>query len=269
MKEQRVQTFYLDFLRGEFDRRRAENSSYSVRAFALKLGISPASLSQILRGISPLSLKMAEKVVVSLRLTPLEKREFLKSVAKNQNKRDLKRVDPRVKDVCKGRYTPARNLEIELYKQISSWYHAAILELTYREDFISSPLWIAKELGITTSEAKIAVERLLALELLEVVDGKLQKVDSHLDTKDRELTNSALKTKQKEIRLKAIDAIENQPVESRSMTTYTMCIDPKLIPQAKANIQKFQQEMGELLESGARKEVYVMEIGLFSLEDKN
>jgi hypothetical protein len=50
------------------------------------------------------------------------------------------------------------------------------------------------------------------------------------------------------------------------MTTVTMCIDPDLLEEAKKRIDDFNDSLCAFLESGKRKEVYTMEIGLFSLE---
>jgi hypothetical protein len=46
---------------------------------------------------------------------------------------------------------------------ISDWYHFAILDLTRLDDFQPEPAWVSRKLGLTVSEVKIAVERLLRL----------------------------------------------------------------------------------------------------------
>ncbi len=45
----------------------------------------------------------------------------------------------------------------------------AILELTRRQGFRPDSRWIARELRVTVDEANIALQRLLRLELLEMV----------------------------------------------------------------------------------------------------
>ena len=64
-------------------------------------------------------------------------------------------------------------LEFEYFKVISDWYHYAIIELTLIDGFSSSPMWISERLGITTNQAKSAIERLISLGLLQKKDNML------------------------------------------------------------------------------------------------
>ena len=60
-------------------------------------------------------------------------------------------------------------------------YHYAILELVRLKEFRPDSRWIARMLGITTDEVNIALNRLIRLGLLEMVDRK-RGVDKSGDT---------------------------------------------------------------------------------------
>ena len=68
---------YIEYLKSELERRLGQNSSYSLRAFARDLQISPGNLSEIVKGKRPLSKKNAQKIAGSLGLNPIEEEAFL------------------------------------------------------------------------------------------------------------------------------------------------------------------------------------------------
>ncbi|MGZ3806814.1 MAG: helix-turn-helix transcriptional regulator, partial [Bacteriovorax sp.] len=69
-----------------FEEIRSRNSSFSLRAFAKNLGLSPASLSQILSGKRPLTLSTAKKICDSLNLSPIEEQQVLLSFLSSSGK---------------------------------------------------------------------------------------------------------------------------------------------------------------------------------------
>lgn len=260
------QPYYSIFLKNLLVSRCQRNSAYSLRAFAQSLKSDAGTISSIINLKRPLSLKKAEQIISILNPTETERQRFLSSVVLFYKSRDLKRKDPKVSQFNLKKYKTLRALDVEIYHMIADWYHAAILELTYQNEFTPTPSWISKQLGITYSEAKVALDRLLQLELIEEKEGKFHKVNDHLDLLHATQTSSVRKKKQIQIRQKSIEAIEIDTVESRYMTSVTMCIDPKLLPEARKRIDEFNDSLCAFLESGERKEVYCMELGLFSLQ---
>lgn len=261
--------YYNRVLKALLEDRFLKNPRYSLRAFAQFLKISPGTLSDIFNGKKPLSFSMAERVLPRLELSPLEEKQFLDSVVDLQKKRKLKRQNPKVK-AHDPEGIKLSDLSLEHYKYVSEWHYVTILELTKVEGFKSNPEWIASTLGISTIEAKIAIDSLLELGLLQKDGGKLCKTNAHLRLKDMyTATSAARRKKQKQIREKAINAIDEQDISKRSMTSLTMGIDPADIPEAKKMIEEFTESVCKYFEkSRKKKEVYALEIGLFSLQKR-
>lgn len=63
---------FRDILRHEFERRRENNSRYSLRAFARSIGIDHSTLSQILRGRRRLTQRTIARLGGSLKLSSAE-----------------------------------------------------------------------------------------------------------------------------------------------------------------------------------------------------
>lgn len=263
-----------EFLDAEFERRRRKNINYSLRAFARDLNLGAGALSQILQGKRPVSLKLLESIILVLNLDARVAARLRLAVAEAQARRKLKRVDRKVKELLQDKsslflFASPRVLDAHIFNLISRWYCAAILEMTFLKDFKLDPAWIADQLEISSSEARLAISRLLELGLLqETKDGRVIKVNDHLELNDPSRTSQARKIKQVEVREKAIQSIRNDPIDERHMTTMTMCIDPKKLSEARQRIEKFNDEMAKFLEGGKRSRVYVLEIGLFPVQKK-
>jgi uncharacterized protein (TIGR02147 family) len=253
-------------LKEELAKRCEKNHRYSVRAFAKALAIDVGALSRILGGKQIPSFRVTQQVLSQLDLAPEQEQDFLASIAETQRRRGLQRLSPLFKNL--GARMVQSDLSIDLYRVIADWYHVAILELTFTKDFNSDPKWIADNLGISQCEAKLAIDRLLNLELLRIENGKLVKSNEQLTTTDKTVTTPALKKNQKQFLKKATESLENDPIEERNMTSMTMAIDPEKLPEAKQMIRAFNKTLCEFLESGKRSRVYNLGIALYPIQKK-
>lgn len=253
---------YLKQLKDEFARRCEANPRYSLRAFAKALQFDIGLLSRILNQKHIPSIKAAHRLVGRLDLSPEEQVQFVNSVAQALQRRQSRNASP------VNSPAPVHELSLDAFRIIADWYHYALLELSFTRSNSADPRHIARVLGLSSSEAKLALDRLLSLDLIEVIDGKLHKTEVQLTTADKALTAPALRRRQKQILEKSIHSLENDPIEDRNHTAMTMAIDPRKIPHAKAMIQNFTNDLMKYLESGERTRVYELSIGLFPLQIK-
>jgi uncharacterized protein (TIGR02147 family) len=256
--------FFQEYLTEELARRCERNPRYSTRAFAKALEIDVASLSRILSGKQTPSYKICETIFSKLELSPATQTKFLTSVAAKQKAVGLKRIAPAFKNLGE-KSEQRRDLTTDIWRVIADWYHGAIMELTFTKEFNSDPKWISQQLGISEVEVKLAIHRLQRLGLLENKEGALAKTIEQVSSADKNITSSAHKRLQKQVLKKAIDSLENDALEIRSMTSMAMAIDPQKIPQAKKMIQPFSRELCAYLESGKRTQVYQLGICLYPI----
>ena len=259
--------FYRTCLKEELALRCERNRQYSVRAFARAIRTDAGALSRILSGKQVPSLKLAQQLMSALDLEPKDQQGFLASLAEEHRSRGMKRLNPFFRK-HPGASAAAKELSIDVYRVISEWYHTAILELTFTENFQSSPAWIAQQIGINEIEAKLAIERLLNVGLLKNENGQLTKTNEQLSTADKHLTTPALRKNQKQLLERAIQSLEEDPIEERSMTSMTMAIDETKLPLAKQMIREFNQTLCKFLESGKKTRVYNLGVALYPLQKK-
>lgn len=241
----------VDWLRAEFLRRRRKNQAYSLRAYARHLGLSPGPLSEILGLKRALSSKIAEKLVERLGLDPQERAAFLSSVGEEPSNEEAR----------------LREIGLDAFHVIADWYHYALLSLIETQGFRLEPRWIAKRLGISSLEARVAWERLERLGLVEIVDGKPRLRQQGVTT-PHDVPSAALRRAHRQSLGQAARALEEIAVEDRDFSFITMAIDPAKLDIAKSMIRKFRRELAKVVESGRRTEVYRLGVYLMPLSRK-
>lgn len=244
-----AQDFRL-YLQGVFSERCKKNSSYSLRAFAKSLSIDNSTLAKIMNGKRKLGKRAIQNFGDRLGLSPKEIQPYLDIEQKEES--DLNVVQ----------------VEQDQFQIIADWYHYAILELMQLKDFQTKPQWIARELGITKSEAQFAIERLQRAELLEIdSEGIWHDLSVGKTTNiSKGKTSTAQRNLQKEILEKGIEAIDEVPLEERNNTSMTFAIDVEKMAEAQEEIKRFRRRMARLLtESENKTAVYNLGIALYPL----
>lgn len=259
---------YRNVLKAEFQKRLSKNPQYSLRAFSRDLSIAPQMLSDVLNEKKDLSLDSAAEITNKLSLNPLSTQNFLDSITLKSCKSDLaKKIILQRMDERNQSLIGAKSLNAELFKVISDWYHLAILELIKCDNFKYDHRWMAAHLGITVYEVKEAISRLKTLELIEEENGQLKVTEFHVSALS-DVPAQALREHARQILSKGIASLEEQSQKERDISSITMAIDPKLLPDAKKMILQFRRKLCKFLESGEKKEVYVFSPTLFRLTKK-
>ena len=239
-------TDFQSFLQTELVARCERHPRYSLRAFAKSLAVEPSHLSRLLNGKRAVTAPLIDRLAVPLELSPDQVEQF-----------KIARFSP-----------PARTrsltpLSLDSFHLIADWYHFAILELTRVQGFRPDPRWIASRLGISVFEARVAMDRLVRLQLLlRLPSGKWQVTEN--TTPNHAVSDAALRKLQRQVLEMAIRALENTPIECRDQTTMTMAISRSRVKEAKARIQRFRRDLSDFLEAGAAKDaVYQLSVSLF------
>lgn len=248
-----AQIYLQKTLRERLDQLKTKNNSFSLRAFARLLDVSPASLSEFLNGKRVLSPKMLLKLADRLCLPP---EDF--SVLNDKINRDKKGLT----------HTPESSrktiqLQNDQYYLVADWHYYAILCLAETKEFTGDSDWIAKRLKTTKKKVAESMERLLRLGLLEYTqDGNLTYHDIELSTTE-DIPNTSLKKRHSENLEAARESLFTDDVMLRDFSFATLAIDPAKLPEAKKMIREFQDKLYDFLEEGDKKEVYEICMQIF------
>lgn len=243
-------------IQSELDKRKLQNSSYSLRALARDLDLDHSLLSRIITSKIQMTPKIFERIAKPLNLTPEELLLYQNEIKQRKKIQSQERIVS----------SNFRSLDIDEFKMIQNWYNYAILELVRLDGFKPNAEWISKKLNISTGEAALAIERLLGLNLLEKnQNGSYSKVSSYISVMDPEFTAQAMKERQKEILNKAIHSLETLPIHLRDNSSMTLSIDSSMLPEIKENIKKMRRSLANNITKNSKKrdQVYELSISFF------
>lgn len=256
------------FLKAELDARATQNPAFSLRAFAKELGLSPAYLSQLISKKKHLSTERRLEVARRLGLDPRGMRYFYTLTLLEQAS------SPEIRTTLQKQLHDLQHsyeelgIDAEHFKAIADWYHIAILEMTYLDDFDGTPAVLAKRLGIGELTAVEALVRLERLNLIERdADGRAVKSNAnHLFRATQR--NTAFATFLRQMMDLAWQAMDHQPLQDRIVMSQTFCINEDQLEEAKEVTRQYMQRMAGLFDTAKRKtRTYQLNVQFFNLTD--
>jgi len=240
------QTEFQNLLRSYLAESQIRNPSYSIRAFAKRLGLGFGTVSQVLAGKRSLAPKSIQKTLDKLGVGPVERAKIFKGP----------------KQKLSYEYT---ELKADQYFVLSEWHYLGILNLIRTKDFISTAQHISERLGISPSIAKQAMDRLERIGLIQFKNGKMIRTQVALKTSDG-VQNSALRKSHYQTLDRARLALDEHPYDSHDFTWLTFAFAPNQIEEARQKIRDFENEFAnQFSTSKEAKEVYKLAVQLFSV----
>jgi uncharacterized protein (TIGR02147 family) len=260
---------YREFLKSELASRFKKNPKYSLRARARQVGVSPATLSLVMKGTRGLSQDSALKVAQRLQLKRREQEYFCLLVqhASCANPELRESIHLRLTSISPKR--APKDIDLDVFKTIADWHHFAILELTQLPTFLLSAQTAARALGIAKIDCELAIDRMKRLGLLKADEqGVLRKSHSKILTKSKS-PNQALRSFHKQMLSKAIDSLETQTPDEKIVGSETFAFDPSQISEARELTEEFFQKMVALAAKSKNKSaVYHFGLQLFNLTNE-
>lgn len=237
----------------EFERRVAKNPRYSLRAYAKTLGIYHATLSALMSGARPFTLKSARSISVALGLSPTAVAEFANETPAAKRKAALL-IDPVADDE---------------YSLEANWRHDALLECLQLPKQSHDTRSLAASLGFTVAEVMSSLQLLERRRMIKrSTDGSWRPVARNTSNILGQLETSAARRRyQKELLEKSQTALEEIAIEKRDHTSITMTIDEEDMPELKEIIRDYRRKvMAFAQRKGAKpNHVYQLQISLFPL----
>lgn len=244
------------WLEDEYLSRRRRNDAYSLRAFARLLDLPSGRVSQLLSRKRNFTPKLGRKIALQLSYDPARTERFLGAI-EGERRRVRKSAQP---------LPPARELSplpMDQFEAIADPVHFAILSLCETKNFSGLAKDIAPALGVSPVEARAAADRLVRLGLLKLdPKGRLRLARSPGLTTTQDVRSAALRRAHKKVLEDSIVALDEIPLELRDITSITMAIDPRRLPEAKERLKELRRSLSDFLETGSRTEVYRLNVQL-------
>ncbi len=250
MKSWQIQ--FLKYLKEDFDRRRSANHRFSLRAFAKKLGVAPASLTEAFkeeRGWN-LSRERAKELLGYLDLTVEQKNALLVEMG-----------------------FPAKHevsvLEPSSYEYLKSPRHLAVLAAAYLPKKLRSLDAIAERFGFGREEAAKTIQSLEEQSLLSRDDdGDIEAPSGFVESVDGP-SDSILRKHHHMVLGLASKSLETIPANERDVTSLSFVGNSKALAHLRAAIRELENNASSLTygEDGADT-VYQLCIQVFPVDKR-
>lgn len=243
----------VEHMKRTFAERCRKNPSYSLRAFSRSLGMDSSTVSAILKGKRPLTIKTAQKIVEGLNITnPMEAQALIMGTFVKEEKEALPSYS---------------ELAMQSAKAISSWEHFAILALLEIPDFKGMERSISERLNIPFGIVSECLVRLEKLDLVKNENGAWKLTGKNMATPSQ-IPSAALREGHRQYISKALESLESDAVDVRDISGITMAVSRSRLSEAKAMIQDFRRRLSAYLEEGKKDAVYRLNIQLFPLSQE-
>lgn len=247
---------FIKILHEDYERLKAKNPRYSIRAYAKKLNIHSATLSSILRGERKIPTKYASEIIKALNLPTYKRNQFIRSLQKFK-----------VNDATYDTFISDHDVQLDLElhrKMILEWEYCAILSLLEIKGAWTLEK-IAERFSLESSRTQEILNGLLKFNFIKK-EALTFSLCETVSTKTSEDIPSEVLQQAHENELKlATQKLTQVSTKSRDFSSRTIAIDPKKLPEAKKIIQRFRSEISDFLEDDSKSEVYMISIQLFPL----
>lgn len=244
----------IDEMKRTFADRCRKNPAYSLRAFSRSLGMDSSSVSAIMNGKRPLTIKSARKIMTGLDIVnPVQAQALISETFADKKDQDA---------------TNYKNLTLETSETIAFWQHYAIMALMQLKDFKATERNMALRLNIPIGIVWECLDRLEKLDLIRRESKGWELTGKNVSTPS-DISSGVLREGHRQYIDKALQSLESDPVETRDISGMTMAISKGRLKEAKKLIQDFRRKLCVFLEDGNLDSVYRLNIQLFPLTQES
>jgi uncharacterized protein (TIGR02147 family) len=235
---------YRLFLKQYQEERKVKHAWYSNRYMASKIGIDPGYFVKILQGKAPLPERFVEPLCELLGFGKKEQVYFLELVAFSRAK-GAKQIQESYQKLLAMRDVELHTLERDQYEYYSHWHHTAIRAISEILDFRDDYALLGNSLTppITAKMAKTSVELLARLGLLAKNGNGSWRPAQQFITSGAAWKSSAVRSFQQEMFRLAIESVDRHEPAVRDMSTLTITLKEKDIPEVQARVAQFRKEL--------------------------
>ncbi len=258
---------YRGILQQELLKRLARNPQYSLRAFARDLDLSPGFLSALLGHRKGLSETRAASITQKLSLPDHEQKLFglLVRLETTELPEEEARLQSQINEIYAAKQVQSQlhDVQFEYFKVIGEWYHLAIRELVEFKKF-TGPEWIAERLSLRVETVTEALERLIRVGILEKTETGWKRGTPHVVVPAT--PSECIRSFHRSYLESAIEAIENQPVETRILQTSVVPVAAELIPKIQEKMHRFANEIIGTSETAEKEQLYCLSMAFFRVD---
>ncbi len=243
------------------------HSSNNLQSWSKRLGYkSSSSLTMVLKGQRPPSSEMLGAIAEDLKMNTRERNYFellIQFEKLNKKNKDSKKVLEKIERLNSDKQ--ANSLGLKDFSAISEWYFLAIKQLISTPSFVEDEGWIFRKLRrkVTLSQIRSALSIMLEKKTIaRDDDGKLIVLKPGLITTN-DVPSSAIRRHHFGMINRALEAIEEQDVSQRQVTSVTMKFKEEHLEAAKQSLFEFVKDFNNKYSDKEADDLYQMNMQFF------
>lgn len=251
---------YRVFLKEWYQQAKKSRGSYSYRLFAKKAGFQSSNfLMLVIQGKRNLTEESLTKFIIGLNLNKQEQEFFRNLVYFNQAKTHLAKDLYYKRLLQTKKYDQLKSIEKQQYEYFSTWYHPVVRELVVSKDFDGTPEWISHRLMPTVSPLQISksIDLLESLGFIKKDEKKHWKQSSSLISTGPELSSVTVHNYHKSLLDLSKVVMDFLSMEYRDVSAMTLGIRRDQLPQLRAKVRDFRQEILKMVSGETEPEEVV------------
>lgn len=260
-----------NFLKEKLEERQLRNKSYSLRAFASNIGLSPGGLVQIFSGKKKLSIERAFEIAEALKLSKEQKNLFLLATELDHSNKAERRIEliQRIKKINPNKVNTSFDLSVDQFKLISEWYGLAILECLSSYGRRMTAKEISRHFGITINEATLTIERLQRLNLIQLSEDGLWMRNQANVLISSKVPSEIIRSYYKSVANRSNDSYEKQTPMEKVSAAETFTFDIDQLEEVRKLTDEYLDNLTELASKGVnRTHTYQAFLNIFRLNEK-
>ncbi|MBN1600379.1 MAG: TIGR02147 family protein [Chitinispirillaceae bacterium] len=241
---------YRKYIKDFYDEKKAQNSNYSYRYIAGKIGVDHALVLKILQGKRHVSNGKAECVASFLGLSVRQKEYFMLLVtfgkAKNNEERKLY-----FEKILAFSEISEKQIDSAHYEFYQHWYYTAVREILNIVKFKDDYQMLSETVHppISISEAKKAVKILCNLGMVIPDENGHYRLSDRFVTTGEKWKSIAVRSFQKEACSLAASAIDSVPKDERDISTVTVSLNNEGVNRIREALADLRREIIEIAAS--------------------
>lgn len=255
-------------LYGAYLRKKSSSPHYSQSALARDVGVTPAFMTNILKGKKIPPLKRLDALCKRLELDVAERAYLTKVLVLKPGAKDTKKYQELLGDhkILNRKIAEKNNSNF-----LSKWWNVAILEGLTLQPPYNTATYLKKSLRLTQKQWDEAIECLRQADLVVEENGELKKKDLHTYFSSGR-TKKEFRDFHEQWILKAREQLLNktsdEDFKKRLITGFTFAMNSDLTEEMKKKIMDFLDDLSSSASAGECSEVYQCNIQFFPLVKK-
>lgn len=253
---------FREYLREYQVARHRSNSWYSMRFMASRIGIDQGYLIKILQGKSPLPERFIQPICELLQMNSRE-REYFKELVHFARAKTQTEIKESFQKLLALRDMEFHTVSKDQFEYFTKPHYASIRALCEILDFRDDYGMLAKHLSppISAQEAEASVKLLERIGMLRrEVDGRWQ-ITKQFVTSGENWKASAIRAYQQEMFRLASESLDRHAKEHRDMSTLTITLRKRDIPELQARIAQFRKEIMQWVGEQSQEDM-VMQVNI-------